>query len=360
MNDYYYDTRLKRSKFLKILYYLDEINGKFIFHKTFFGFEFLKLNLGYKFERHHYGPYSYDLEHDLFFFQNEGFIIIEETPNRKRILANKAKIKNYLEQNGFDLRLSQKEGKIISQIEDFYVNELKDIERIELATSLLQIINEGKFILQNEILKELKDWKGDKFNDKDIKEIWSLLQLKKLLPDIIIKINQLARMKPGKKESIDYQKLISYILLKVFKSVFRNMESERIAHDGYKKIDTVYTNVATDGFFKNLPEKNRNIVCNYIILEAKNYNFDLSNREFDQLFGRLNKKVGNFGVLVCRNINNIKDARKRCQSYLDDNKYILFLTDKDIIKLVRLSMQNLYKQIDDYIDNKFKSLVFRS
>lgn len=114
------------------------------------------------------------------------------------------------------------------------------------------------------------------------------------------------------------------------------------------------------GFFKNLPEKNRNIVCNYIIVEAKNYSFDLGNPEFDQLFSRLNKKVGNFGILVCRNINNMKGARKRSQSYLDDDKYILFLTDKDIIKMGRLTLQNLTYQVDNFIDNKFKSLIFRN
>ncbi len=359
MKSYFHESSLKKLEFLKILYYLEEIKGKFIFHKTFFGYEYLRLNIGYKFERYHYGPYSYELEDDLLFLQDEGFIFINETPNQNRIFVNKGRIKKYFDQFGFDLRLNQKEGKIISQIEDLYMNELKDNERIELATSLLQIINEGKFVLQDEIFKELKIWKGSKFIDKDIIEIWNLLQLKKLIPDLIIEINQLTKIETGNKECFNYQRLISKILLNIFKADFRNMESERIAHEGYKKIDTVYTNVATDGFFKNLPEKNRKIVCNYIIVEAKNYSYDLGNREFDQLFSRLNKKVGNFGILVCRNINSMKDARKRSQSYLDDNKYILFLTDKDIIELGRLSLQNLAYQIDDFIDNKFKSLVFR-
>lgn len=51
---------------------------------------------------------------------------------------------------------------------------------------------------------------------------------------------------------------------------------------------------------------------------------------------------------------------KRCQSYLDDDKYIIFLTDEDIIKLCEYAILNLDAEINDFIDSKFKSLIFRS
>lgn len=77
----------------------------------------------------------------------------------------------------------------------------------------------------------------------------NLLQTKNLIPDLIVEINRLTKIEAGKKGSFNYQRLISKILLNIFKGSFRNMESEMIAHEGYKRIDAIYTNVATDGFF---------------------------------------------------------------------------------------------------------------
>ncbi len=361
MHDFSHNLWQKRLELLKILYNIEEIKGKFIFQKTIFILKYFGIkNLNYNFQRHEFGPYSFELENEIVFFEKKNFINIENYYNKNRIIANKEKIENYFNRKGYSLRLNSEEGMAICKTEDLFNNELKELKSIELTASMLQLINEGKYNLKKEIIKELRKWKPCIFSEKDIEKIWNLLFSKKIIPEILRNLNLLLEIKPGEKEAHKYHKLISKIIAYIFRKSFRNMEFERGIHKGRKYIDTIYTNSAQTGFFKNLPEKNNIIICNYVIMEAKNYSYDPENPEFDQLASRLNKKVGNFGILVFRKVKNKKIILERCQSYLDDDKYIIFLSDDDIIELVELSRLGLDAEINDYIDNKFKSLIFRS
>jgi hypothetical protein len=62
------------------------------------------------------------------------------------------------------------------------------------------------------------------------------------------------------------------------------MEIKYDMFQGLRIIDTVYTNAG--GFFTHLANTS-GIKCRYILLEAKNYRFDLKNPEFDQISSRL-------------------------------------------------------------------------
>ena len=96
-------------------------------------------------------------------------------------------------------------------------------------------------------------------------------------------------------------------------------------------------------------------------MEAKNYSGDPGNEEFDQLAGRLKNEVGQFGILVCRKVKDVKAAMDRCQGYLSDNgKHVIFLTDEDLINLLELYQDGDVKGINDFMDLKLRPLVFRA
>ncbi|MBU7017389.1 MAG: hypothetical protein HXS44_07755 [Theionarchaea archaeon] len=156
-----------------------------------------------------------------------------------------------------------------------------------------------------------------------------------------------------------YHRLASQIISKVFKGSLKNMKIEQSQDGGIKRIDTVFSNCAEKGFFRRLADIH-DVKCPYIVVEAKDYALDPGNKEFDQLAGRLNDNVGKFGILVCRSIKNEETARKRCESYLSDRKYIIFLTDDNLFELLELSMdENAASEIDDFMDEKLRKLVFR-
>ena len=135
------------------------------------------------------------------------------------------------------------------------------------------------------------------------------------------------------------------------------MEIKYDMFQGLRIIDTVYTNAG--GFFTHLANTS-GIKCRYISLEAKNYRFDLKNPEFDQISSRLIDAVGQFGFLVCRS-GNRNDVKKHCESILaDNNKHVIVLTDDEITYLLDLRADSDTDGINDFMDNKIRSLRFRS
>lgn len=171
-------------------------------------------------------------------------------------------------------------------------------------------------------------------------------------------LKELRAIPKGKEGAHRYHILISNILLEVCKSSFKNMEMDKRSFEGMVFIDTIYTNSAQKGFFKDLPEKNKNINCNYILLETKNYSSELKNINFNHFTSRFTRNIGNFGILACRDLKNAFLTLKRCKNILHSvNQYLIILSDLDIIKLIELSRNGLEEEISNFFDNKFKTLI---
>jgi hypothetical protein len=152
-----------------------------------------------------------------------------------------------------------------------------------------------------------------------------------------------------------YHRVISYAMARVFRGSWRNMILKMPVDNGIKIIDTIFTNCAEKGFFKNLRTK---FDCNYIIIEVKNYKYDVENPEVDQLGGRLNKNHGAFGILVCRDVHNEDALYNRCATSLP-NSCILFLTDKEIIEMLEYSRNGCDEEIGDIVDSKLRRLLIK-
>lgn len=161
-------------------------------------------------------------------------------------------------------------------------------------------------------------------------------------------------------DALRYHLLASHIVYRIFRSSLRNMKIEQDMNKGIKRIDTVYTNVAENGFFERLT-KNFGVKCPYIIMEAKNYKHDPENPEFDQLAGRLIDDIGKFGILVCRKVDDWKLALERCKGYMGDGqKHVIFLTDDDLFSLLELAEDGDIQGIDDFMDTKIRPLRFKN
>ena len=156
-----------------------------------------------------------------------------------------------------------------------------------------------------------------------------------------------------------YHRLTSHLLNRIFRDSLSGMDIKQEMDGGLKIIDTVYNNVAENGFFHDLSDKFK-IKCPYIIVEAKNYTYDPNNPEFDQLAGRLKDNVGKFGILICREIKDEETVKKRCISYLDEGKYVVVLTDDDLIQLLELYEDGDLKGINEFMDKKLRPLIFKS
>ena len=158
----------------------------------------------------------------------------------------------------------------------------------------------------------------------------------------------------GTNKAEEYHRIVSYAIGRIFRGSLRNMDIKVNVDGGVKIIDTVFTNCADSGFFKNLRSK---VECNYPMIEVKNISGDPTNTELDQLNGRLNQNRGHFGILICRSVANKDAVIARCKTYLSNN-YVLVLSDDDIFELLEYAREKADNDINDFMDKKLREILF--
>ncbi|MFD4520795.1 MULTISPECIES: hypothetical protein [Paenibacillus] len=174
--------------------------------------------------------------------------------------------------------------------------------------------------------------------------------------DIDMLIKKLNEIEAGKLQAYEYQNVLQDAFEVIFSDQLFRKRSEVKVNEGRKRIDVVFSNESKHGFFYRL-KNDYNIFCPNIVIECKNYNDDLANSEVDQLIGRLNKHIGNFGILAARKITDDKLLIQRLKDALRDDKYIIYIVDQDIIKLLELKKSGLDREINDYMNSKFEEII---
>jgi hypothetical protein len=183
--------------------------------------------------------------------------------------------------------------------------------------------------LHREVFKEFRDATTKTAKSLDNMDIGAVN-----IPEICLFLaNKLKEMPTGNDAATAYHHLIIGILELIFYPTLTCPRKEQEIHDGRKRIDIVFDNAARDGEFHRLSI--RKIPANYIVVECKNYGKDVKNPELDQLTGRFSFKRGQFGMLVCRAVENYKTLIKRCQdAFTDDRGLIIPILDGDLIALL--------------------------
>lgn len=164
-------------------------------------------------------------------------------------------------------------------------------------------------------------------------------------------------LKPGSSDASNFHKITYNNLIYILGDRVARPLKEREINEGRKRIDIVFNNANTFGFFVDLNTLHH-IKCPKIIVECKNYNADISNPEFDQLHGRFSPKRGKFGILVCRSVQNKKALLRRCKDImLEEKGYIIVLTDSDIAKLLKFKGSAQENLIDEFFSEKLDELI---
>lgn len=176
------------------------------------------------------------------------------------------------------------------------------------------------------------------------------------VPNLTEMIHKLKAIPTGTKHANDYEKIVEQIISIIFYPDLMYPELQHKIHEGRKRIDIKYTNIAQKGFFYWLA---LNYPAPHIYIECKNYSSDIKNPEFDQIQGRFSPSRGKFGLLVCRNIKDKELAWKRCIDTAKDQRgYILILDDKDFEELATIRQSSDYnKQMFKFFQEKFNKLI---
>ncbi len=138
---------------------------------------------------------------------------------------------------------------------------------------------------------------------------------------------------PGKADATRYHKAIEALLTALLQPSLVDPQMEKDIAGNTKRIDIRYRNMARGGFFRWFADGHQKIP--WVAIECKNYKEDPKNPEVAQIAGRLTKKRGLLGFLVCREIKDRKTWLKRCREELNNqDRYIVGLDDALLTQLV--------------------------
>jgi hypothetical protein len=176
--------------------------------------------------------------------------------------------------------------------------------------------------------------------------------------DAHVTSQSLMAIAPGVAQANEYHNFILGALTEIFYPTLTRPKREQPVDDGRKRIDIFFHNSATEGFFSWLVNVH-GYHAPYILIECKNYSDDPQNPEFDQLLGRLNRKRGFVGIMVCRAIKDRNLMLKRCQDVVNNNdkQLILVLEDKDISTMLDFVAANARGNISAYLEDALKEIL---
>lgn len=137
---------------------------------------------------------------------------------------------------------------------------------------------------------------------------------------------------PGREGATEYEQAVEALLTALFYPNLANPILQHQIHNGRKRIDITYTNMALVGFFRWI---STHYHAAQVFVECKNYRGDPGNPELDQLCGRFSPRRGRVGLLVCRTISDKAVFTARCRDAADDDRgFVIPLDDADLTELV--------------------------
>lgn len=135
----------------------------------------------------------------------------------------------------------------------------------------------------------------------------------------------------GRIDSARYEKAVEGLLTALFYPNLTNPIVQHQIHNGRKRIDITYTNMAVNGFFKWVAT---HYPAPHVFVECKNYGGEVGNPELDQLSGRFAPSRGQVGILVCRSFHNKERFLNGCADTARDSRgFILAMDDEDLTAL---------------------------
>ncbi len=172
-------------------------------------------------------------------------------------------------------------------------------------------------------------------------------------------IEKLQSINTGAQEATEYHKTVTGILELVFYPYIMSPVVENEIHNGRKRIDITFDNAAETGFFFRL-SNTYGIPSQFIHVECKNYSKDVANPELDQLSGRFSPNRGQFGLMLCRTVDDMDRLLERCaDTYSDSRGLIIPLIDDDLIFLLNEAKADREKFINQFLMERYRSIGLR-
>jgi hypothetical protein len=166
-------------------------------------------------------------------------------------------------------------------------------------------------------------------------------------------------LKPGVAHAARYHRTIFQALEGIFDGYLSNGKIEQQINTGIHRVDIMFDNDSKRGFFKEV-RKRIGLESYYVPVECKNYGDDIGSPEYDQLSGRLNKQVGQIGLLVFRKVKDQTRALEHVKAKWSKDELIIILDDTDILRMHKARYDGQPHEVDEVLWNKVRSLKLNS
>jgi len=305
------------------------------------------------------GPLWNQINHSWY----QKFIYLPMTPYGKLVLVPKAVVRQRM---FYDLQeyythyilteLQQQELNANSQL----VELLRNGSRRVTKKSLRKKYGQSKALVIQETLRNpelLREYRADKRNiypppldHKSLADIEGTAP-----PDWDSLLGNVVDVATGRQQASDYENKIEQLLTALLYPSLAYPQVQHEIHNGRKRIDITYTNLATNGFFRWLGD---NFTAMHVFVECKNYGSEIGNPELDQISGRFSPSRGKFGILTCRSFEDKELFIQRCvDTALDDRGFVIPLDDNDLREFVEIKKVGNAEQEMQFFKGRFDRLI---
>lgn len=216
-----------------------------------------------------------------------------------------------------------------------------------ITQNLIENLIKSQMILENSILKSTIE---DNIEISPYPEDYSIFNLIKIY---------LRKIIPGRID-LGYPDKFKRITAGIFQFLFTNQLTNMVIEDpideGKGFIDITFQTTGKKGFFVELQDKYK-VMCPIIFIECKNKNKKLTNTEYSQLYDRFDDYRGKFGILVSRDKVDENEVLSHVKPKIKKGYYVLVLDDKDLLKLLKLRIEDGEEAVDEFFEKKVKELV---
>jgi hypothetical protein len=169
--------------------------------------------------------------------------------------------------------------------------------------------------------------------------------------------DQLDQIRPGDNQATAFHDFMKGVLEFLFYPNLIYPEKEAPLHQGRKRIDVVFTNNSSGGFFyRRLIDRRSG--ARKVMFECKNYTKEMANPELDQIAGRFSPERGRLGFVIGRQFDDRTRFIARCRdTALDDRGYVIAVVDDDIKCMLSMVHRHQRSAIDQYLEGRFDELI---
>ena len=177
------------------------------------------------------------------------------------------------------------------------------------------------------------------------------------LPDWDKLLQDVLDVPPGRPDASRYHLAVEALFTALFYPALDFMKHEFPVHQGRKRIDITYTNLARSGFF-DWVNRVVNAPAHVVYVECKNYRKDVGHPELDQIRGRFTNHSSNLGLMVFRSTSDKGLIEQGCRdTALAGHGFIIALDDNDLRALVEERKANPDGIEFQLIRQKYDALV---